>query len=150
MDFEPRNYLTVFPLENTNNKDVTKDWEIGIRYHNNNWDNWKICYPRKVSCRPLRLDLYFNDGSGNVNLYPSCNFINMPNEYKTVKPGEIHDHMIDITPWRDCKWNNSKYKDSKRRDNSAESRVRGTFTLYVTYPHVHHYAVGKLKWTGWY
>jgi hypothetical protein len=33
---------------------------------------------------------------------------------------------------------------------SNKERVEGTFFIIVTYPHVHHYAAGCLKWRGWY
>ncbi len=146
MEHDQRNYLTIFLIENSDNSDNTKAWHLGVRYHNNNWCNWQICYPRRVSCRPLRLELYFTSNNvghgGKTRLYPSCYFINMPNKYKTIKPGDTYDHIIDITPWRDSKglWGVSP----------DEERVEGTFTLIVTYPHVHHYAIGYLKWKGWY
>lgn len=142
MEIGLRNYLTIFLVENSDNGDVTKKWELGVRYHNNNWCNWRICYPREVSCLPLRLELYFIDDDGKTRLYPSCNFINMPNKYKTIKPGETYDHIIDITPWRlpITPWRVLKDKE----------RVECTFSIIVTYPHVHHYSVGYLKWEGWY
>ena len=151
METELRNYLTIFLVENSDNSDVTKEWRLGVRYHNNNWCNWRICYPRRVSCRPLRLELYFTDNDKSTDskcyyrktrLYPSCYFINMPNKYKTIRSGETYDHVIDITPWRDfiTAWSPSNDRE----------RVEGTFTLTITYPHVHHYAVGYLRWKGWY
>jgi hypothetical protein len=168
-----RNYLTIFLVENSDSSNMAKKWSLGVRYHNNNWCNWRICYPREVSCRPLRLELYFtvevvdNDGQTHrlyERLYPSCYFINMPNKYKTIKPGETYEHIIDITPWRDSKgmwiepemmYRNSVVlsKSSKRLWEDLqrnEKRVEGTFFIIVTYPHVHHYAAGRLKWKGWY
>ena len=147
METKQRNYLTIFLVDNSDNSDNTKEWRLGIRYHNNNWCDWRICYPRRVSCRPLRLELYFTDNSESAEcrktrLYPSCYFINIPNKYKTIKPGETYDHIIDITPWRDSKrlWG----------DFIDKERIEGVFTMTITYPHVHHYAVGYLKWKGWY
>ena len=160
METELKNYLTVFPVENSDNSDITKKWELGVRYHNNNWCDWKICYPREVSCRPLRLKLFVitrnidtTDNRGVIGneeiskslktrLYPSCSFINMPDKYKTISPGETYDHIIDITPWILSKelWGDFKGKE----------RVECTFSVIVTYPHVHYYSVGGLKWKGWY
>ncbi len=80
----------------------------------------------------------------------------MPNKYKTVKTGETYDHIIDITPWRLSK---GLWGDTLRASHSVladvdlpndKERVEGTFSLIVTYPHVHHYAVGYLKWKGMY
>ncbi len=151
MGNEQRNYLTIFLIENSDNRDDTKEWRLEVRYHNNNWCNWRICYPRKVSCRPLRLELYFTpdttaDCVGSkvqkTRLYPSCYFINIPNKYKTVKTGDTYDHIIDITPWRDSKGLWSVFKDKER--------VEGVFSIIIIYPHVHHYSIGSLRWKGWY
>nr|QBK85422.1 MAG: hypothetical protein LCMAC101_00090 [Marseillevirus LCMAC101] len=152
-EIQPWNHLTVFLVENSDNSDITKNWMLGIRYHNNTRCNWRICYPREVSCRPLRLELYFivdNDDSNDDNevyrhkktrLYPSCYFINMPNKYKTIKTGETYDHIINITPWR---------RDISLRGYVNKERVEGIFSIIIIYPHVHHYSVGCLRWQGWY
>jgi hypothetical protein len=149
MENRARNYLTIFLIGNSDNSDITKKWELGVRYHNNNWCDWRICYPREVSCRPLRLELYFTGDKldedsqvERVRLYPSCYFINMPNKYKTVKPGETYEHIIDITPWRDFL---THWEPSEDRE-----REKGTFSLAVIYPHVHHYSIGYLTWKGLY
>jgi hypothetical protein len=165
-DIHPWNDLTVFLIENSDNSDITKKWRIGVKYHNNLSYDWRICYPRNVSCRPLRLELYFTgyESHDKTRLYPSCNFINMPNKYKTIKPGQTYDHIIDISPWRDSKgmWRDSKgmWRDSKGmwRDSKGDSeslekedkREKGAFSIIITYPHAHHYVVGTLKWMGWY
>jgi len=80
--------------------------------------------------------------SNKTRLYPSCNFINIPNKYKTIKTGETYDHIIDITPWRDSRELWSVFKDKER--------VEGVFSIIIIYPHVHYYSVGNLKWRGWY
>ena len=159
MENKQRNYLTIFLIENSDNRDNTKEWRLGVRYHNNNWCNWRICYPRKISCRPLRLELYFTADRENgdhslchyrkTRLYPSCYFINMPNKYKTIKIGETYDHIIDITPWRHTLYAKHSVLADVDLPNDKE-RSEGTFSLIVTYPHVHHYAVGYLKWKGTY
>ena len=163
MEIDLKNYITIFQVENSDNSDITKKWELGVRYHNNNWCNWRICYPREVSCRPLRLKLFVdtsvsvsdNEEMANLlayqktRLYPSCNFINIPNKYKTIKPGETYDHIIDITPWRESKgmWIESK---ELQGDFKNKERVECTFSVTVTYPHIYYYSVGRLKWKGWY
>lgn len=156
MNTELKNYITIFQVENSGNSDTTRKWELGVRYHNNNWCNWRICYPREISCRPLRLKLFVDTRTSNrdteeisnlfvyqkTRLYPSCSFVNIPNKYKTIKPGETYDHIIDITPWFLSKELWGDFKD--------EERVECTFSVIVTYPHIHYYSVGRLKWDGWY
>ena len=129
-------YLRAYPVENTDNSDYDKPWNLGIEYYNSHGGDWRICVPREGCCSPLRLDIIFRlegDESAKEKLYPSCNFHTLPNKFRTITEGVSYKTILDISKWREeIMWSPEGGFNGIPRKGE---RKKGIFSFSVRYPH---------------
>lgn len=128
--------IQLFPLENTDNSDFEKDWNLGIEYWNKWGEDWRICLPRKWSNSPLKIKIVFRYLEKGIikeeRIYPSCSFQTLPNRLITISEGCSYKLALNLDEWRNLK-DHPKLNGCKNLKYSLSFSVEYEHSLYPAF-----------------